>query len=366
MTRYAIDRARNALTAQWSTGIGDTAITVTELPSSSLRHHTMRLAACLTELSTICWRCYTHPAAATDQQGPGSLGWHRRQERDAFTTILPTLTTKSISSSPATKVEEAARSVGRVLRDLDGTQLTTRVITDVAAELAAVEQAERGDLSGRAEQAAALSREDASPLQVSQADTLLQRHPFGSEALRTQIDPTAAAIAAAHWLYAAVAITARRTGMHPVQVIAATDQQAKPLATESLSDVIALIGAGGRPRDVAMLLVRNALHVAEGHLRGITEARHRITAAEQLIEKAQADHPELDLDSDSIHLPLTSLNPTRPAPDLLENLLHGIDSCWRLYERHAAIESDEPQEKLLDLFLTSVRREAAARNKHLL
>jgi hypothetical protein len=371
VTRYAIDRARNALIAQWSTGIGDTATTVTELPRALVPgRDLLRLTTCLTELSQACWRCYTHPASAAEHHGPGSLGWHRQRERDAFTAVPPLLTTaKRPADEATTNVERAAHAIGRTLDALDAAQLTAQVTTDVAAELTAVEQAELGNLTGRAEQAVALSREDASPLQVSQADTLLHRHPFGADDLRTQIDPTAAAIAAANWLFAAVTVAARLTGLHPGRVVAATDQQAKPLAVESLADIVVPMTGGSRPRHVVMPLIRNALHVAEGHVRGITDARHRITAAERLIERAHGTHPELDLSPDAIRLPLTSLNPARPALDLLENLLHGIHSCWELYEQHTSPQSGGPvgvrQEEALDTFLTEVRREAAARSEHL-
>ncbi|MEV0620563.1 hypothetical protein AB0I81_45075 [Nonomuraea sp. NPDC050404] len=412
MTRYAIDRARNTLTAQWGTGIGDLATTVAELPGRFPYHDVLRLADLLTRLSQTCWRCYTHPAGAADAHGPGSIGWHRLRERDAFAAVLTTLaapdrratdptseqpcseppgngppasespTPRPPASAPpadgppadgppadgpATKVGNAAHAVGSALRALGSTRLTEYVTTDVTAELAAIEQAERGDLTERAQQAVTLTREDASPLQIAQADILLRHDPLAAEALITQIDPTAAAIAAAHWLYAAVAVTARHTGTHPVQVVVAADQRTKPLATESLTDVIAVIGAGGRPRHVVMTLIRNALHIAEGHLYGITDARHRITAAEQLIDQAQADHPGLDLGPDTVHLPLTSLDPARPAPDLLENLLHGIRSCHRFFERHGNHRTDDPQrEGPHEAFLRAIRYEAASRNEHLL
>ncbi|WP_052422862.1 hypothetical protein [Nonomuraea candida] len=364
MTRYAIDRARNVLIAHWGTGIGDTATTVADLPSPLPYHGVLRLADCLGKLSRACWRCYTHPAGAADRHGPGSIGWHRQRERDAFAFVPAMLApAERGGDEPATKVEAAAHAVGRALRDVGSTRLTAYVTTDVTAELAAIEQAERGDLTERAQQAVTLTREDASPLQISQADLLLRHDPFDAEAIVTQIDPTAAAIAAAHWLYAAVAVTARHTGTHPVQVVVASDRRAKPLATESLTDVVAAIGAGGRPRQVVMTLIRNALHIAEGHLHGISDARHRITAAEQLIEQAHTDHPGLDLGPDTVHLPLTCLDPARPAPDLLENLLHGIRSCRRLYERHAGRGAGDPPH---GAFLAAVRREAAVRGGHLL
>ncbi|MEV4365229.1 hypothetical protein [Nonomuraea sp. NPDC049625] len=374
MTRYAINRAHNTLLAQWSTGIGDTAIVVARLTHDQLHQNTRRLAAELTRLSHLCWRSYTHPASSADRHSPHSLGWHRQQERDGFTTILPTLTatTRTTDQPIGTKVEQAAHAVARALRVLGTSQLTTHVTTDIAAELAAIEQAERGDLSDRAQQAVALSREDPSPLQISQADRLLHDNPFGSQDLFTQVDPTAAAIAAAHWFYAAVTITAQHTGMHPIQVVASAEQYDKPLALESLTDITTAMNAGARTRHVVMPLIRNALHIADGHLRGILEVQHRIMAAQELISKAHTDHPGIDLSPDTIHLPLTSLDPARPAPDLLDNLLHGIHTCWRLYQHHADPQRPAPanvenaRQQLREAFLTATREEAAARSERLL
>src|SRR5947199_92941 len=85
-------------------------------------------------------------------------------------------------------------------------------LAEVAAEVAAVESAELGDLSGRARQAVSLTREDASPLQVAAADRLLADDPFGSRKLFTDVDPTSAAVAAAHWLYAAASIASDVSG----------------------------------------------------------------------------------------------------------------------------------------------------------
>lgn len=357
MTRYAIDRARNTLIAQWSTGLGDTATTVAELPRPRSSHDMLRLATCLTELSHACWRCYTHPASTAHQHGPGSLGRQREQEREAFSTVLPTLAIiRSSTPDPIpTQVEQAAHATGRVLRDLDLPGLATHVVTEVGTELAAIEQAERGDLTERAQQAVALTREDASPLHISQADTLLRQHPFGCPALHTHIEPTAAAIAAAHWLHAAVTVVAQHTGLHPTLVATAADQHTR--ATTYLPDLIAVINAGNRPRHIVMSLIRHTLHIAEGHIHGIAALRNLITAAEQLINKA------------TISLPLTPIDPARPAPDLLERLLNGIDGCWRLYEQHATTHrhrAGTEQEQLRQVFLDAVRRQAGSGLDHLL
>lgn len=368
MTRYAVDPVRNALVAHWSTGIGDVATDVAEL---SYGRDALRLANCLTYLSQVCWRCYTHPAGAADQHGPHSVGWHRQRERDAFTQVLTALTTPTAqpsatrpSSTPplVTRIEQAARRVASVLRAIGEPEPAAAVAADVSDELAAVERAELGDLSGRAQQAVVLSREDASPLQVAQADTLLHEHPFGNEALVTQVEPTAAAIAAAHWLYAAATVTARRTGLHPAQTATVADR-VKALAQESSAEVVAAMSTGASARQVVMPLIRHTLHVAEGHLHGVAAAKRRIDAAEELIARANADHRDLELSLDTVYLPITSLNPARPAPDLVENLLSGIHSCWILYCGRDAVPR---QHRRTEAFVAELRDEAAQRREALL
>ncbi|MGP3955829.1 hypothetical protein ACTWPT_07510 [Nonomuraea sp. 3N208] len=371
MTRYAVDQGRNALIASWSTGIGDVATTVAELPPGP---DSLRLATCLTELSQACWRCYTHPASAADQHGPNSIGWHRQQERDAFTAVVPALARHHRPVNgipPSTRVEEIAHRVGRGLHALNAPCTTARIITEVTAELTAIEQAELGNLRARAQQAVVLSREDASPLQVAQADIILHRHPFGAEELFTQIEPTAAAIAAAHWLHAAAITTAGQTRLHPAQIITEVDR-IKALAQDSLVEIVGAMNAGSSPWQVVMPMIRSALHVAEGHFRGVAEAKQRISAAEDLIARAHQNHPELHLSLDSVYLPISPINPTRPALDLLESLLSGIHSCWVLYTQYAdAFSGREPdgdpaQHRHTQAFLADVRQAAAARRDHLL
>ncbi|NUP03140.1 MAG: hypothetical protein HOV96_24750 [Nonomuraea sp.] len=368
MTRYAVDHIRRALIAQWGTGIGDLATVVVKgVPASS---DLLRLAAGLTELSHACWRCYTHPASAADRHGPNSVGWHRQAERDAFGAVVPALLTPVRPDDVtltlySTRVEEAAHRVGRTLWALDAPRLAAGVATDVTAELAAIERAELGDLTARAQQAVTLSREDASPLQVAQADRLLHQHPFGAEALFTKIDPTAAAIAAAHWLYAAAATSARHTDLHPMRTIAEVDNLKAP-AQQSLTEVMSAMSGGASPRHAVMPMIRNALHVAEGHLYDVAEAKHRIGVAEELIDRARTDHPDLGIGPSAVYLPITPLNPARPALDLLENLLYGIRSCWLTFAQHADASVGGRPQRRAEAFLDEVRKKAALDRSHLL
>ena len=65
MTRYAYDGERGLLLATWSTGSGDAASVVAEVPSAPDRGTAVfRLAERLSGLSRALWRTYTHPASA--------------------------------------------------------------------------------------------------------------------------------------------------------------------------------------------------------------------------------------------------------------------------------------------------------------
>ncbi|MEV4290886.1 hypothetical protein AB0K40_35705 [Nonomuraea bangladeshensis] len=342
MTRYAVDRSRNALIASWNTGVGDTAAVVADLPAGMSSHDALALARALTRLSEVCWRCYTHPASAAGSQEAGSEGERRQAERDAFAVVLTALTSPNLPSDgylarSFVRVEEAAHRVGRALHALGAAELTTRVTIDVAAELAAIEQAELGNLAERARQAVALTREDASPVQVAQANNLLHGDPFGPETLFTEIDPAAAAVAAAHWLDAAAAVTAEYAGLPATQIVVEADTiEALPHETPTL--VLELMADGASPRQAVMSLIREALRVAEGEIPDLAQLQQRINAAERLLAQWREDQREPRLDA--LGLRLTPLDPARPALDLLEDLLSGIRGCWLLYAEYAT-ERDE-------------------------
>ncbi|MGR6918013.1 hypothetical protein ACU635_27540 [[Actinomadura] parvosata] len=348
---------------------------VADLPAGIPSHDALNLAKALTQLSEICWRCYTHPASAADNHEPNSEGERRQEERDAFAGVLTALTNPNLPADgymiqSYIQVEEAAHQVGRALHVLNVAELTTRVTIDVGAELAAIEQAELGNLTERSRQAVTLTREDASPLQVAQASNLLHDNPFGPEALFTEIDPAAAAIAAAHWLYAAATITAEHAGLPTTQIVAEADNiEALPHETPTL--VLELMADGASPRQAVMPLIRDALRVAEGEIPDITALQQRIATAEQLLGKQREDQPQPSLDA--LDLRITPLDPARPALDLLEDLLSGIRGCWLLYAEDATevnetedLDDEEWHKRRTAAFFTEVREAAAADRERLL
>ncbi|MFF3596797.1 hypothetical protein [Kitasatospora indigofera] len=194
MTRYSIDPERHELIATWGTGEGDLATRVTAVPAGTGTAALMRLARALTHLSEAAWRTYTHPASASSSMAPGSEGWRRAEERKAFDEVPGAVTRPNLPEDGVLDVEysplvESAHRAGRALHVLGNVDLTKAVLAETATELAAVENAELGDLTGRARQAVLLSREGACPVQVAAADRLLEQDPFGPRGIVHQHRP---------------------------------------------------------------------------------------------------------------------------------------------------------------------------------
>ncbi|MCX4688601.1 hypothetical protein OG401_30620 [Kitasatospora purpeofusca] len=342
MTCYSVDPARGELIATWGTGEGDLATRIAALPATTGSSALLALARALALLSDAAWRTYTHPAGAAGSLEPNTEGWRREEERKHFAEVVDAITNPHLPSGGAVMVSysrllESANRVGRALHHLDTPDLTAAVLAEATVELAAVENAELGDLSGRAQQAVLLSREDASPVQVAAADRLLQDDPFGPAELFSAVDPTAAAVAAAHWLAAAAEVTAEASGYEATQVVLEADNiESLPHETPTL--VLGLLGDGATPHDAVTGLVRHAMHVTDGLLPDPAALREQLDDLEETVaEYTGEDDPDLD----DIALRLTPLDPKRPARDLLEDLLTGIHACWLLHSEYDDLDTDE-------------------------
>ena len=380
MTRYAIDEERRTLMAVWATGAGDVASSVASLPADCAAEVGRAVAFTLSGLAEAAWRTYTHPASAAGSMEDGSEGWRRQQERDAFPEVPdalrnPELPKQGMLLESLVAVTESAHRVGRALHSIGDARLTDAVVREVRMELAAVEQAELGDLSGRARQAVVLSREDVSPLQVGAADVLLREDPFGDERLFTEVDPAAAAVAAAHWLQAAADVAARVADADPVYVVAQSDD-IEALAHETPTVVLGLMSQGAGPREVVTALVRDALLVAEGL---VPDAGGLVQAVEDALVQSEQFRDEEGLTEALLAgIRATPLDPTRPALDLLEDLLAGIRGCWLLYQEYADDEESFADDEDFDdeadeedgeadpsAFVELLRAEAAAHTERL-
>lgn len=369
MSRYAVDEERGVLLAVWSTGRGDRATTVTATPAGCSPVLLGTLVAALTALSRDAWRTYTHPVAAAEGLEPEGEGWQRDQGRTALADVVAAVTQADLPEDGAPAEAESpmvggAHQIGRVLREIGDGALTAAVAEEVAAELSAIERAELGDLSGRACQAVELSRQDASPLQVREADRILHEQPFGGGDLFTQVDPSAAAVAAAHWLRAAAAVAATASGMEPLDVVAeADDIEAFPHITSSM--MVSLLADGITPRIAVSELIGNAMLVADGIL---PDPAGLIEAFTEASEQAAEIMEQQQVPDAVITVRATPLDPTRPALDLLEDLLAGIRGCWLVFRDHvlddATWQSAAPSDAARgaaarERFLDLVRAEAA-------
>ncbi|MFC9894707.1 hypothetical protein ACFVMC_13545 [Nocardia sp. NPDC127579] len=363
MTRYAFDTDRNALVAIWATGRGDLTQTVAVLPPVS-HEQAAGLASNLTTLSRFHWRTYTHPAsAAGDPDVPNSEAWRRAEERRNFKDVeaglrrphLPTDHGLVISYSG---IVESAHRVGRALHVIGDDQLTATIVAEVDREQRAIENAELGDLSGRARQAVELSRPDVSPAQVQAADELLRADPLGSAELFTELDPASASVAAAHWLYAAAEVAGELAGVPTADVVVEADE-IEALQVETPTLVLERLVAGETPTEIVADLIAEAMSVSEGRVPAPWAVVARVAEIEEQARKSEADSATRA--ALLAEFRISRLDPVRPALDLLEDLLDGIRGCLLLYIAHGAGEEDELEEQFAD----DVRAEAEAHSEQL-
>ncbi|HEV2636709.1 MAG TPA: hypothetical protein VGX23_16275 [Actinocrinis sp.] len=340
MTRYSYDATDRALIASWATGRGDLAHTVARFPPDSTGNEALDIAAALAALSTALWRSYTHPAvAAGDPEAVDTEAWRRAESRAAFAMVPDWVARPNLPAADGSllmaydRVEENAHLVGRALHAVGDPELTESVAAEVEVEIAAVQSAELGDLGGRAQQAVLLTRADASPVQVAAAHELLAADPLGTIEVFTDLDPTAAAVAAAHWLGAAAEVAADRAGIDLSQVVAEADD-IESLCVQTPTLVLERLSIGESPRAIVIDLIEDAMHVAEGLLRDPGEIVARVAE----INQQAAELGELGEEvrqSMLTEFRATALDPARPALDLLEDLLGGIRGCWLLFHEHA-------------------------------
>lgn len=326
-------------------------------PVVAVRTHGRRLAALLTILSEALWRGYTHPpAAAEDDMSPNTEGWRRQHERDLVAQLEEVLKDETPTSDSTDAylvsyqpLEEVARQIARVLTAIGELEVRAAVVAELRAEVEAVHQAEAGDLRERAAQALLLTRSTTNPLHVVAAEQALSATPYGGGAL-LRIDPAAASVAGARCLLAAASVAGEVAGVPTARVIEESDNiEAVPVLTPT--HVLEQMEVGAAAEDVVHQLLAEALAVAEG----------RVLDADELIDRLTIDphdHPHLraeDLEVLRSDQRLCLLDPRRPALDLLEDLLSGLQACWTLWSD--AIDGEEPE---LSVFWSQVVRRMMA------
>ncbi|MFE9748226.1 hypothetical protein ACFYOT_25250 [Saccharothrix saharensis] len=139
------------------------------------------------------------------------------------------------------------------------------------------------------------------------------------------------------------------------------------LAVETPTLVLERMRNGESPREVVTRLIAAAMEVAEGNL---PDPDGLVAAIEEARAKAERFGPG-DPDLLAQLMPrVTPLDPTRPAQDLLEDLLDGIRGCRLLYREYVG-RDDEDLDADFDeaddeAFFEAVRAEAAANRVRLL
>ncbi|WP_204037115.1 hypothetical protein [Micromonospora qiuiae] len=113
-------------------------------------------------------------------------------------------------------------------------------------------------------------------------------------------------------------------------------------------------------------MISDAMAVAEGKAPDIDELRDKIEEADENVERYGADDPEAHAEFTTIRL--TTLDPRRPARDMLEDLLDGIRGCWLVYHEYAEqpasprddVTDDEWDDEIDTAFNNEVRARAFA------
>jgi len=328
MAVYAFDPERSLISVAWPTRSGYRCADVTPIAA-----HTpgtlMPLCATLTRLSQVMWDTYERPPAQAANDA--DRAWREREHAD-LASVLDRLTAPDRpdpeSVLPGARlVLSAAAAAGRALHRIGDVDMAAAVILEVLAERDGVLSADRGELSGRAAQATALTRTTVSPVMLAAADELLRAEPAGVHLMSAAIEPASASAAAAHWLAAAAVVVAEVCGVEPDEAFALCgDPGSADVEVPSLV-VSQVVGAGLAPP----VVVSGMLKVAAAAARGIVYDLPGVIATARLGEQAIGRRPGGMVGLASGPVVLTGLDPRRAGPDLLERLLTGISMCQEAY-----------------------------------
>jgi hypothetical protein len=336
VTIYAFSPADGQVLAIWPQGIGCHAQALARIEDGVRADDVAALCEGLSQLSLVLWDTYVRLATAAEDAQERYRG---DSEREAFTSVLQALRSPNLPSDTGMllvsygSVTERAHRVGRILHKVNTAQLTDALAAEVEAEMATVERAELGELTGRAKQATALDRVDASPVQVAAAHTLFDAEPLGHPQLFTTVDPAAACVAAAHWLAAAATVVGDLGDVVPAQVFAEADDVAACSIEVPQLVVSAIDEADHRPRDVVLRLLRETVAAREGKIPNLGHLLAQVAEAGDRVERLPEAQRE-EVYEALLPARSTLLDPQSPARDLLEHLLDGLRSCSTLFTEY--------------------------------
>jgi len=327
----------------------------TERVTTATTEDAPALAGAMTRLSRQMWYRYTEPSSAAGSTAVNTEGWRRQKSERALDQVPEILVRPNLPDEHGVMLQEYeptleyAHRLGRVLHWSDSPEVTAAVVAEVRAEIDAVHAARRGNLTGRAAQALSLSRPEVSPVQVAAADEVLRENPLAANALFGRVEPAAAAVSAARWLFAAAVVSSQASGV-PIAAVVQTADDIEALPTRIPTEVLELLADGDDPVEFVPALIIEALAVGHGEIPDPPRLRDEFAEARrQARAYTRAGHK---ITEDSL-LPdrVCLLDPVRPALDLLEDLLTGIRGAfllWREYQEPPDDLDDDASEHWYD------------------
>ena len=371
MTRYAYNPSTREIHATWSesTRHADTISLVATTDESVEDSDVHRLLESLARLSNAAWDTYAHRVWMTVEDGDIHFDNPQRfEELMRLDTVCDSIrnTQAPSESAPAndhTTIGKFSHEVGQAMLTIGSTELTEAVVADIEAELSAIEAARAGVFAGRSAQALQLTTTRVVDVHVVAASEIFATGEPSLAAFE-HLEPSSVAVAAAHWVYAASVVAGKAAKCHPVEVIYEADGiDGMPVLT--VSAVVSQLSAGYSPHHVVASMISKAQRVATGTLYGENSIY-------DLFEESYEATPR-DSYYESFSQGVFILNPLRPALNILEDMIDGVEGAWLVYDEYTSNYSklDETAEdydtqleqlsdKLYKKFLAKVQRVAAA------
>lgn len=379
VTTYALqDENAGILLAVWPTGATHRAATICHVPGDGSDGRAAQLAEALGDLSAALWGSYARPPSPEDalQEDEAAAG----PGETMFAAVRKAITDPRLPDDDGSLLIsydaaiEAAHQVGRALHALGGSIAADAIAAEVKTEIDAVQRAGRGDFRGRAAQAVAVEALDASPLQISAADHLLDDNPLGDPRLWTDVMPAAACVAAVNWLVAAAVVAGEAANVDIDSVFAYADD-IEAVSVQVPTFVVKARRGGLGPREVVAAMLAEAHEVRQGHVPAPARLPALVDAARAKVRKLPPGDREQALAA--MLKRLTLLDPVRPSRDLLEHLLDGVRSCLLVYGEAAEdaeaelgedlnYDEDDIDGRVGEAFFAAVRLRARAERAQLI
>lgn len=320
MTRYAVDVQAGVLLRTWENRRERLAAVVLSFSAEHPLESRQALAVALSDLSEGLWRAFARSGL---DLGDGVARGRRRRLVDLLTRVQAVVrpssagTPATLRSTPMDRhVGGLADRVAAAMASFADAEVHELIIREVEEETAAVDRADRGQLTGRAAQAALISRAFVLPSHLREADARFHERLLGNLTgtgplilgapdVLEGLDLTAAAAAALHWVKAALDVLSEASGKSAEDAVMLADDYQKT-AVDVLRSVVRSIDAGDSPQAVARRLVSDAIHFADTAALSVRAIQERVDDS--------IDESASDVDLGKLNVRLAQLDPRRPAP----------------------------------------------------